>query len=128
MAPEMETSTEPEAPAPFDFEKIKSMVERGAALAAAGTLPGTSAFNRQEGLDYHGFVAWRQNHSDGIDSAELDAVQAQAPLDSEVESDEARAARVATEGTPGERDDVRQAREAAAVAPAAPGEPAPPAA
>lgn len=134
MAPEMDTT--PAAPAPFDFERIKSMVAKGTELAGQGIAPGTVEFNRQEGLDYHGFVAWRTNHSAGIDSAELDAVQAQAPVDPDVEPEDARVARVAAEGPVGERDDVRAEREAqeaaraaleeaARVAAEAPAEPAP---
>lgn len=103
MSPEMQ-DVEPaaaESP-PHDLERVRLMVENGIQAVEAGLQAGTSEFHKfakdAEGvLDHHGFKAWRANHSEGCDPAELDELEARAVVDPDVESDEARAARVAAE-------------------------------
>lgn len=86
-------------PAPLDIGLIKAMVEKGAGLVAEGIQAGTTEFNRQGGLDFHGFRAWREAHADetGTGAGELDAIEALAPVDPDVETPEARQARQAAE-------------------------------
>ena len=102
---------EPAAPPPHGFERIREMVEKGVALVEQGIQPGTIPFNQGEGLDYHGFKAWRRSHSDGCDTAELDEVEAKAVVDPDVETPEAKADREVKERA-GETPEAKADREA----------------
>lgn len=85
----------PPEPPPMEFAQIKEMVDQGATLHAQGILAGTIPFHQGQGLDLHGFKAWRAAHADetGTGKAELDAVEARAVVDPDVETAEAKAAR-----------------------------------
>jgi hypothetical protein len=108
----------PPEPPPHGFDRIKQMVENGIAAVEAGFKVGENEFHKQGGdigvLDHHGFKAWRAAHSEGCDPAELDAVEAKAVVDPDVETAEAKAVREAkerAEETP-EAKAVREAWEA----------------
>jgi hypothetical protein len=105
----------PEAP-PLGFDQVKEMVANGVKAVEDGFAAGSKEFHKQfhpvlEGagvLDHHGFRAWRAAHSEGIDPAELDAVEATAVVDPDVETTEAKGAREAKERT----EETAEAKEA----------------
>ncbi len=80
----------PTEPAPLGFERIKEMVEKGVQLVEQGIQAGTVEFHKAEGLDWHGFKAWRAAHADETVAGELDAVEAKAVVDTDVETEEAK--------------------------------------
>jgi hypothetical protein len=105
MSPQMQVEPEAEQPLespPHDLARITEMVENGVKAAEAGLQAGTVEFHKFAKdaagvLDHHGFKAWRANHSEGCDPAELDALEAKAVVDPDVEPDDAREARMAAE-------------------------------
>jgi hypothetical protein len=107
MSPQMQVEPEAEQPLespPHDLARITEMVENGVKAAEAGLQAGTVEFHKFAKdaagvLDHHGFKAWRAAHADetGTGAAELDALEARAVVDPDVEPDDVREARMAEE-------------------------------